>query len=91
MIRSLESQCETNIDGSVKRIVGSIVLRIGALDVVEAEQVHATHIELSLVDVACMGEKRFREVVVNLDIAQLEEVAVSEPYRVGVVVILVVL
>ena len=91
MIRSLESQCETNIDGSVKRIVGSIVLWIGALDVVEAEQVHATHIELSLVDVAGTGEKRFREIVVDLHIAQLEEVAVGEPHRVSVVVILVVL
>ena len=87
----LESQCQSYVDRSVEGIVGSVVLRVCNLDLVEAEEIYATQIELRLVDEVSMCEDTLGEDVIDLDVTQLEEVAVGEPYRVGIVVILVVL
>ena len=87
----LESQCQSYVDRSVEGIVGSVVLRVCNLDLVEAEEIYATQIELRLVDEVSMCEDTLGEDVIDLDVTQLEEVAVGEPDGVPVVVVLVVL
>jgi hypothetical protein len=54
---------------------------------IEGEEVYTTQINLSAVDNLSVLQQRLRQVIVQLDVAQLEVRAVAEPEVTGLVVV----
>ena len=54
---------------------------------VDSKEIYTTHIQLGCIQELGLGEHRLREVVINLDVAKLEECAVKHPEGVSIVVV----